>query len=167
MLKANVGLSRKLTKDFNSSGFSLNLESEIAASVTDPEAVIEQVKELFDLAEEALRQQIERHRPYEDAPRHGQTPPAPDPPQAPTPPAAQADRSRPNETRQAGPEPASDKQKGFIQQLAKRQRLSSARLETVIAEALGRQVPLHRLTKREAGQVIDALNHADQPDNGR
>jgi hypothetical protein len=40
MLKINVGLSRKLSKDFQSTGFSLNLEGEITAPVSDPEAVI-------------------------------------------------------------------------------------------------------------------------------
>ena len=60
MLKVNVGLSRKLSKDYNSTGFSINVDGEVMAPVSDAEAVIEQVKQLFDLAEEALDQQIER-----------------------------------------------------------------------------------------------------------
>ena len=60
MLRANVGLSRKLSKDYNSTGYSINLDGEITAPVSDPEAVIEQVKELFDLAEETLSQLIDR-----------------------------------------------------------------------------------------------------------
>ena len=60
MLRANVGLSRKLSKDYNSTGYSVNLDGEITAPVSDPEAVFEQVKELFDLAEEVLNQQIDR-----------------------------------------------------------------------------------------------------------
>ena len=60
MLKVNVGLSRKLSKDYNSEGFSINIEGEVSAAVNDPQAVVEQVRELQDLAEEALAQQIER-----------------------------------------------------------------------------------------------------------
>ncbi len=47
MLKANVGLSRKLSKDYNSTGFSLNLEGEVNATLDDPEAVIERIRELY------------------------------------------------------------------------------------------------------------------------
>ncbi len=61
MLRVNVGLSRKLSKDYNSTGFSINLDGEVMAPVSDAEAVIEKVKELFDLAEEALGRQIERN----------------------------------------------------------------------------------------------------------
>jgi len=60
MLRVNVGLSRKLSKDYNSTGYSINLEGEVTAPVSDPEAVVEQVKELYDVAEEALYRQIER-----------------------------------------------------------------------------------------------------------
>ena len=61
MLKVNVGLSRKLSRDYNSTGFSLNLEGELCVGLDDPVAMIEQVKEFYDLAEEALNQQIERY----------------------------------------------------------------------------------------------------------
>ena len=44
MLKANVGLSRKISENYNSTGFSLNLEGEIHATLDDPEAVIERIK---------------------------------------------------------------------------------------------------------------------------
>jgi hypothetical protein len=39
MLKINVGLSKKLSKDYNSTGYSVNLEGEITAPVSDPDAV--------------------------------------------------------------------------------------------------------------------------------
>jgi len=45
MLRVNVGLSRKLSRDYNSSGFSLNLEGEICVGLDDPEAMIERVKD--------------------------------------------------------------------------------------------------------------------------
>lgn len=61
MLKVNVGLSRKVSRDFNSTGFSINLEGEVCAPLDDPELVIEKVRELYDLAEESLNQQVERY----------------------------------------------------------------------------------------------------------
>ena len=60
MLKANVGLSRKITRDYNSTGYSVNLDGEILASTDDAEAVNEKIKELFDLAQEALNREIDR-----------------------------------------------------------------------------------------------------------
>ena len=60
MLKANVGLSRKITRDYNSTGYSVNLDGEILAPTDDVEAVTEQIKELFDLAQEALNREIDR-----------------------------------------------------------------------------------------------------------
>jgi len=60
MLKVNVGMSRKISRDYNSTGFSVNLEGEILANLDDPEAIVERVKEFYDLAEESLAQQIER-----------------------------------------------------------------------------------------------------------
>ena len=61
MLQVNVGISRKLTKDYNSTGFSVNLEGEINAPLDDPEMIIEKIREYYDLADEALRDQIERY----------------------------------------------------------------------------------------------------------
>lgn len=80
MLKVNVGLSRKLSRDYNSTGFSINVEGEIGVSIDDPEIVVEKVKELYDLAEEALSQQIERYQgesaiaTRDEASGHGQNP---------------------------------------------------------------------------------------------
>jgi len=61
MLHVNVGLSRKVSKDYNSTGFSVNLDGEIGVPLDDPEAVIEKIREYYDLADEALRDQIERY----------------------------------------------------------------------------------------------------------
>ena len=66
MIKANVGLSRKLSANFNSTGFSLNLEGEILATIDDPEAVIERIRELYNVAEEALDRQIADSQSNED-----------------------------------------------------------------------------------------------------
>ena len=75
MLKVNVGLSRKLSKDYNSTGFTINLEGEVAAPPNDAGAVVEQVKELYDLAEEALNLQIERSQSDAALASHDETRP--------------------------------------------------------------------------------------------
>jgi len=173
-LKVNVGVSRKLTENYNSSGYSLNLEGEIHAPIEDPEGVIERVKEFYDLAEEALRQQLDRRRPDEGGPAQDRAPgptPPPERPAAP-PPATTTPRQPPagnnHQPRQGGGgDAASPKQVKFIENLAKRHRLSTVQLEAVINETLGRACTLHQLTKRDAGAVIDALNNTADNGNGR
>lgn len=164
-LKVNVGVSRKLTENYNSTGYSLNLEGEIHAPIEDPEAVIERVKEFYDLAEEALRQQFERRGSDAGGPAQERAPPptpAPDRP-ADSPTVSQPRQPPPNGNHRpgrpgGGGDTASTKQIQFIQTLAKRHRLSTAQLEAAVNDALGRPCPLHQLTKRDAGVVIDALN---------
>jgi len=56
MLKINVGLSRKLSRDYNSAGFSLNLEGQLGGGLDGPETLIEKINEYYDLAEEVLNQ---------------------------------------------------------------------------------------------------------------
>ena len=158
MIKVNVGLSRKLSKDYNSTGFSLNIEGEITAPLDNPEMVVERIREFYDLAEEALDQQIERHQ-GDDAianrdtnnrftGRNGAS--------------SHTHRPQPatngNGSRNTQDEPATSKQINFLLSIAKRQELSTAKLESRIAEVLGRPVALYDLTKRAAGTVIDALN---------
>lgn len=157
MLKVNVGLSRKLSKDYNSEGFSINLEGEVSAAVNDPQAVVEQVKELYDLAEEALAQQIERTQ------------------------STAAIASRDEEPRSAGHEgngrrvpennrrpssngnghkpddPATNKQIQYLLSIGKRMRLSTAALEKEVAEILGKEVGLYDLSKKDAAVVLDQL----------
>ncbi len=77
MLKANVGLSRKITRDYNSTGYSVNLEGEILASIDDVEAITEKVKELFNLAQEALDQEIDRDQGEDAIGRRDEERPAP------------------------------------------------------------------------------------------
>lgn len=165
MIKANVGRSQKVSRDYQSQGFSVNLEGEITAPVSDPEAVVEQIKELYDLADEALRQQIERHQSIDaiasrDEERAPADPLATDRPAPPTP---QQPRPQPTNNNYpprsgGGNDAATPKQMQFIQNLAKRQRLSTAQLEGVINDTIGHPSTLHQLTKKEAGAVIDALN---------
>ena len=171
MLKANVGLSRKLSKDFNSAGFSVNLEGEITATLDDPEAVIERIKELYSVAEEALDRQVAEGREIEAiASRDAEPPPRPGSKGHPDGlPALESTRppSRNGHRDEKAPveEPASNKQVAYLQTLARRRKLNGPGLEAFIAEAIGRRCTPYDLTKKEAGAVIDALNPEDAGEN--
>jgi hypothetical protein len=168
MLKANVGLSRKLSENYQSTGFSLNLEGEINATLDDTEAVIERVKELYDVAEEALSQQIDRHqsdsamasrdRDHPELDRNGHHANGSANGHAPV-------RNGQQNGKPATGEPASNKQVQYLQTLAKRQKLFGAKLEEFIQEVLGRRCSPYDLTKKEAGTIIDALNPEEAGDN--
>ena len=169
MLKANVGLSRKLSENYQSTGFTLNLEGEINATLDDPESVIERIKELYDVADEALSQQIDRHQsdsaiaardadpqPVNNGHSNGR----------PTPEAnGLTSRNGHRDEKPQSGEPASNKQVAYLQNLAKRQKLFGTRLEGFIEEAIGRRCTPYDLTKKEAGAVIDALNPEEAGDN--
>lgn len=172
MLRANVGISRKTSKDYNSTGFSVNLDAEINATLDDPESVIERVKELYSLAEEALDRQVSESREIdafarrdaEDHPDHnnGRGPGShPDGPEDPTP----ARNGRLRDSRTDSPEPATNKQVQFLTTLAKRRKLFGAKLEGFIEETIGRRCTPYELTKKEAGRVIETLNPEGAADN--
>jgi hypothetical protein len=161
MLRVNVGLSRKLSKDYNSTGYSVNLEGEVTAPVSDPEGVVEQVKELFDLAEEALVVQVERSQSI-DAIASRDAQPKHDPP------GNGNGRQRPRQERRQessqgqdgngrGQEPATNKQVQFLLNLGKQKRMSKRQLEGEVAAILGYQCDVYQLTKRDACVVLDAL----------
>ena len=164
MLKVNVGLSRKLSKDYNSEGFSINLEGEVTAPVNDPQSVVEQVKELYDLAEEALAQQIER---TQSTAALGSRDEEPQPAKNNRPAPAENDR-RPSSNGNGNSngnghkteDPATNKQIQYLSSIGKRMRLSTAELEREIAIVLGNDVGLYDLTKKQAGRVIDELTTA-------
>jgi len=161
MIRANVGVSRKMSKDYNSTGFSLNLDAEIHATLDDPEAVVERIKELYDLAEEALDRQISESQGDDSFAHRGNGYPA----------NAHAATSASNghdhgngngngngNGKSANAEPASNKQVQFLTTLGKRRKLFAAKLEEFIEETIGRRCSPYDLTKKEAGRVIDALN---------
>lgn len=171
MLKANVGLSRKVSENYQSTGFSLNLEGEILAAVDDPEAVVERIKELFDLADEALQRQVEAHTgdsaiasrdadnqagSYQ-ARSNGHPAPTSDHPATP--------RFGHRDEKPPTGEPATNKQVAFLQTLGKRQRLIGPKLEAFIQEVIGRSCSPYDLTKKEAGAVIEALNPEPSENN--
>ncbi|CAN5880097.1 hypothetical protein BH23PLA1_BH23PLA1_39040 [soil metagenome] len=173
MLKANAGISKKMSKDYNSQGFTLNLEGEIQATLDDPEAVIERVKELFDLAEEALDRQIaesqsidafarrdaeEQPEVRNNGPNRGHRLNTPE--EAPPAPNGRSSAARP-----AGPEPATNKQVQFLTTLAKRQKLFGPKLESFIEETIGRICSPYDLSKKEAGSIIEALNPEGAQEN--
>jgi hypothetical protein len=172
MLRANVGISRKMSKDYNSQGFTLNLDAEINATLDDPESVIERVKELFDLAEEALDRQISESQSIDAfARRDAEDEPGPDhgrdrgnhPNTAEDP--APSRNGRHQDAKPTNPEPATNKQVQFLTTLAKRQKLFGAKLEGFIEEAIGRRCSPYDLSKKEAGQVIDALTPEGTSEN--
>lgn len=171
MLKANVGVSRKIMREFQSTGYSVSLDGEIPYAPDDAEGVLDKVAELFHLAEEALRVQVERDH---GTPPEGSRRDAPPPPTPPTstsghpkatgrseplpinrPP--HTDGRRPANGAPPGPESATAKQQQYLQTLAKRNGLSRDDLDTVIARVVGTPKKVGELTKREAGSVIDHL----------
>ncbi|GAB5407306.1 MAG: hypothetical protein Aurels2KO_55370 [Aureliella sp.] len=156
MLKVNVGLSRKLSRDFNSTGFSVNIEGEICIPMDQPEQVIEKIQEYYDLAEESLRDQVDRYESDSAISSRDE--------ELPKPRRVAYDRSTPPQRSKGngsnggrGNDPASTKQINYLLEIGRRQRLTTAQLESEAAQVLGRSVGLYELTKRDAGTVIDAL----------
>lgn len=167
MLRANVGVSRKTSSDCNSRGFTLNLEGEILASLDDPEAVIERIKELYSVAEEALDRQVSETREIDrivsrDA---GESPQPPSDGRLDGHANGETPRNGHQEARSGNPEPATNKQVQFLTTLARRRKLDGAGLEDVIEEVAGRRCSPHDLTKKEAGAVINALNSEESGDD--
>lgn len=174
MLKVNVGLSRKLSRDYNSTGFSLNLEGEICVGPDDPEAMIEKVKEFYDLAEEALNQQIERYegesaigsRDGQHAHRsngHSHDSTAKEPSNN-----GNGQSNHNGNGQAANGDGATNKQVQYLLNLGKRQGLTPLQLEDRIEGIVGKKVGIYDLTKREAGDVIDGLSQNGAPaTNGR
>lgn len=181
MLRANVGLSRKVSKDYNSTGFTVNLDGEISAPVSDAEAVLEQVRQLFDLAEEALDLQIDRAQSVDaiasrdaEPPQQEQRRPGPRPTSEPNRSNGRQDSGydhqprvdhRPANGQPENGDLATNKQINYLLNIGKRQRLSTAQLERKVTEILGRQVGLYDLTKQAAAAVIDAMTSSSG--NGR
>lgn len=176
MLKVNVGLSRKLSRDFNSTGFSLNLEGEICVGMDDPEAMIEKVKEFYDLAEEALNQQIERYEGESAIASRDEQPPVrsnghptgngAQEPSSNRPPNSQNGNGHTNYNgngHDTNRDVATNKQVQYLLNLGKRQGLTLPQLESRIEGILNKKVGVYDLTKREAGDVIDALNQNGTP----
>lgn len=158
MLRVNVGLSRKLSKDYNSTGFSINVEGEVVAPISDPNAVTEEVKQLYDLAEEALAVQIERSQSEAAIASRDERPQANDVDGNGTS-NGHVEDHRAGNGHQGTQDSvsATAKQIQYVLSIGKRQRLSTVELEHRIQEILGVPVGIYDLTKRQAGAVIDEL----------
>lgn len=175
MLKVNVGLSRKLSRDYNSTGFSLNLEGEICVSLDDPETLVEKVKEFYDLAEEALNQQISRYEGESAIASRDEEPVRPATKATGTSKAAPVNRMTipaenvadpANSNSQAKPvnaDAATNKQVQYLLNLGKRHGLTQIQLESRIESHLGKKAGVYDLTKREAGDIIDVLSQNGAP----
>lgn len=176
MLRANVGLSRKVSRDYQSTGYTVNLDGEIPFAVDDPDAVLEKIKELFNLAQEALGREIDRdqgetamgRRDEEPKvpPQNGQNGQASRPPQGQT--TSPANGSHPpsngapqNGNRNGSDEAASNKQVQFILTMGKRYKLSTPQLEGRINQIIGRKCGVYELTKKEAGRVLDQFTNGN------
>lgn len=171
MLKVNVGLSRKVSRDYNSTGFSVNLEGEVCVPLDDPAGIVEKIKELYDVAEESLHQQIER---YEGESAIASRDEAPSDRLASTSPPttngngrSNGHQDRPQSQRNGNGQsrsgdnvdftPASNKQISFMTKLGKKQGLTTPQLRKRVAEIVGREADLYDLSKAEAGSVLDEL----------
>jgi hypothetical protein len=148
MLKVNVSLSRKLSRDYNSTGFSINLEGEIPFSINEPDAVLDHIGEFYDLADKALAQQIDRHqnpdRTLFDAPGS----------------AASAQEECPSVISFPPPNGelrATAKQMKYLGDLSQKLSLTPEALDAKVAEILGQTKSHQQLSRREAGTVIAAL----------
>jgi len=187
MLKANVGLSRKISRDFNSTGYSINIEGEIVAPLDDPAVITEKIRDLFNLAQEALSIEIDRDQGEDAIGRRDEERPPPSnngqnghtngngqsSPSKPTPPSTSP--SKPD-TRQAPgsqngngsnghPDAATNKQIQFLLTMSKRSKLTPPQLEGRIGEIIGRRCGVYDLSKKEAGLVLDHLTNGNG--NGR
>ena len=60
MLRVNVGLSRKLARDYQSTGYSVNLDGEIVDPLENSQAILDAIDNLYRLAENALSREIDR-----------------------------------------------------------------------------------------------------------
>lgn len=181
MLKANVGLSRKITRDYNSTGYSVNLEGEIPFPTDDAQGVLEKVRELFSLAQEALAVEIDRDQGEDAIGRRDEerTPPKPQPngngnghtdrPSNPSAPRSTPADGNGTKTGQNGnEEAATNKQVQFLLTMGKRFKLSTPQLENRVAEIIGRRCGVYDLTKKEAGLVLDHFTKdANGTSNGR
>lgn len=178
MLRANVGLSRKVSRDYQSTGYTVNLDGEIPFLANEPDAVLDKVKELFELAQEAISREIDRDQGEDAIGRRDEksTTPAPKPQNGSNNGNGQAPKTSPNTgaiprqeathnnggngSKPSNEEAATNKQVQFLLTMGKRLKLTIPQLKNEIAEVIGRPCGVYDLTKREAGLVLDRLTKA-------
>lgn len=160
MIRANVGLSRKISREYQSTGYSINIEGTVGVSADDTEATLAKVAELFHLAEEALNIEIDRDQGEQAIGRRDQ--PTSITKSISNDRNADDGNSSPAKTTQErtptnGTDAITNKQAQYLLTLGKRQRISTAQMEDKIEQLLRRRCSVYDLTKREAGQLIDTL----------
>ncbi len=173
MLRATVGLSRKISRDNNDTGYSVNLDGELPVSVDDSATITEKIKELFSLAQEALAQEIDRdqgedsigrrdeERPNSKTVTNGNGTGHIESPSSGSAPSSTPSSSGGTKSGQNGNETAAtNKQVQFLLTMGKRLKLSTPQLESHITEITGRRCGVNDLTKKEAGLVLDHLTKA-------
>jgi hypothetical protein len=182
MLRANVGLSRKVSRDYQSTGYTVNLDGEIPFSPDDAEGVLEKVRELFDLAQEAMNREIDRDQGEMAIGRRDEEPPTPSTdgknghtnghyrtvnttPTNTVPVTANGSETNGNGNGKhpGNEEVATNKQVQFVLTMGKRFKLSTPQLESRIVQIVGRKCGVYELTKKEAGRVLDQLTNNGQP----
>lgn len=171
MIKVNVGMSRKVSKDYNSTGFSINLEGEVALSLDDPQLALERIKEFYDIAEETLAQQIES---YEASFSGSNDRTASN---AASPQVGNKNQNR-TELRDSSKEdrrPASgatavstaskatNKQLQFLLGLGKRHQMGLKELEEMVDVEFGEGLGFYELSKEQAGSLITTLQQKPVP----
>ena len=177
MLRANVGLSRKVSRDYQSTGYSVNLDGEIPFTADDPEAVLEKIKELYDLAQEAINREVDRDQSEAAIGRWDEEPAVPSgndqsgtaasqPPLATNQGGRQSQQVQGSGQRGGNGDAATNKQVQFILTMGKRFKLSTPQLEHHISQIIGRKCGVYDLTKKEAGLVLDQFTNGGNG-NGR
>lgn len=141
-LKVTAGQSRKLTHNYNSQGFNLNIEAELPANaIDDTETLASTANHLFQLVHDLLEEQVRNHSPEattEQTPDNG---------------GRRSYRSRPRGNGDGnGHRGITAAQSKAIQNMAKRLGYDP---ETVTHEEFG--TPLAKLTIKQASDTIDIL----------
>ncbi len=123
--------------------------------------MVEQVKEFFDLAEEALDRQMDRSQGDDalasrDEPKHREHANGNGTSGVPRQPHRDNGPPRGNGSKD---EPATNKQIQFLLNLGQQQKLTKRQLQDRVVEILGFDCDLYDLSKRDAGTVLDTLTN--------
>lgn len=161
MLRVTVGKSRKLSQDYNSTGFSVTVDGEITAPLDSPEQILTQVQILHDIASESLQDQVDRLKDPDDKVRL--LPERRDLTSSPQ--SSNSTNRSPsrwqnqNGSSQTSVSSATDKQVQYLLNLGKNKGLSKVDLETHVAERLNFDAvkSVYELSKSEATSAIDLV----------
>jgi cell division septum initiation protein DivIVA len=157
-LSINVGLSRKASKDYQSTGVSINVTAELDhALLSKPQELQQQIDHLYHQAEQALD-------------RHASVPAPPQPTQQAQHAATNGGRSRNGNANghgnggngRGGDAPMTASQRRAIESIARRLNLDPDNEAEQFIE-----VPLDQLALKQASELIDHLKGLQPAENGR